>query len=56
MKIGKNVMIGALGLVMPGVKIGDNAKIAAYSLVNKNVKPNSFVGGVPVREIKNNNF
>jgi len=53
-KIGKNVMIGALGLVMPGVKIGDNAKIAAYSLVNKNVKPNSFVGGVPITEIENN--
>lgn len=51
-KIGKNVMIGALNLVMPGVKIGDNAKIAAYSLVNKNVKANSFVGGVPIREIK----
>jgi acetyltransferase-like isoleucine patch superfamily enzyme len=56
-KIGKNVMIGALGLVMPGIEIGDNAKVAAYSLVNKSVKPNSFVGGVPVREIgKNRNL
>ncbi len=52
-KIGKNVMMGALGLVMPGVEIGDNAKIAAYSLVNKNVKANSFVGGVPAKEIRN---
>ncbi len=55
-KIGSNVMIGALGLVMPGIEIGDNAKVAAYSLVNKSVKPNSFVGGVPIKEIKNNNF
>jgi acetyltransferase-like isoleucine patch superfamily enzyme len=55
-KIGNNVMIGALNFVMPGVEIGDNAKIAAYSLVNRNVKANSFVGGVPVREIRNNSF
>jgi len=55
-KIGKNVMIGALGLVMPGIEIGDNAQIAAYSLVNKNVRPGILAGGVPAKEIKNNNF
>ena len=51
-KIGKNVMIGALTLILPGVEIGDNAKIAAYSLVNRNVKPGMFVGGVPIKEIR----
>jgi acetyltransferase-like isoleucine patch superfamily enzyme len=51
-KIGKNVMIGCLCLIMPGVEIGDGATVASYSLVNKNVKKNSFVGGVPIREIK----
>ncbi len=51
-KIGNNVMIGALTLVLPGVEIGDNAKIAAYSLVNRDVKPGAFVGGVPIKELK----
>lgn len=51
-KIGKNVMIGTMCLVLPGVEIGDNVTVAAYSLVNKNVRPNAFVGGVPAKEIK----
>lgn len=51
-KIGENVMIGTLCLILPGVEIGDNAIVAAYSLVNKNVKPNEFVGGVPAKEIR----
>jgi acetyltransferase-like isoleucine patch superfamily enzyme len=51
-KIGKNVMIGTLCLILPGVEIGDNTTVAAYSLVNKDVKPNAFVGGVPAKEIK----
>ncbi|MCD6590397.1 MAG: acyltransferase [Candidatus Aenigmarchaeota archaeon] len=50
-KIGNNVMIGAVTLVLPGIEIGDNSTVAAYSLVNKNVKPGAFVGGVPVKEI-----
>jgi len=55
-KIGKNVMVGTLSLVLPGVEIGDGATVAAYSLVNKSVRPNSFVGGVPIREIKKQRF
>lgn len=51
-KIGKNVMIGTLCLILPGVEIGDNATVAAYSLVNKNVPSGAFVGGVPAKEIK----
>jgi acetyltransferase-like isoleucine patch superfamily enzyme len=51
-KIGKNVMIGALCLVMPGVEIEDKATVGAYSLVNKRVAKGSFVGGVPIREIR----
>lgn len=50
--IGKNVMIGANCTVLPGVTIGDGAVISAHSLVNKNVEPNSVVGGVPARKIK----
>ncbi|MEM4133897.1 MAG: acyltransferase [Candidatus Micrarchaeia archaeon] len=50
--IGKNVMIGANCTILPGVKIGNNAKISAMSLVNKDVRQNSFVGGVPIKIIK----
>ena len=51
-EIGKNVMIGANTTVLPGVKIGDNAIISACSLVNKDVPPNTVVGGVPIRVLK----
>jgi acetyltransferase-like isoleucine patch superfamily enzyme len=50
-KIGSGVLMGAMTLVLPGVEVGDCSKIAAYSLVNRSVLPNSFVGGVPIREI-----
>ncbi len=50
-RIGSNVLVGAMTLVLPGIEIGDRSKVAAYSLVNRNVLPGSFVGGVPVREI-----
>lgn len=49
--IGKNVLIGANSTIMPGIKIGDNAVISAMSLVNKDVKENAFVGGIPAQEI-----
>jgi len=52
-RIGDSVLIGSLTLVLPGVDIGDHSKVAAYSLVNKNVPPHSLVGGVPIREIAN---
>lgn len=51
-KIGKNVLIGTDTLILPGVEIGDNAKIAAKSLVNRDVKEGEFVGGVPIETIE----
>jgi acetyltransferase-like isoleucine patch superfamily enzyme len=51
-KIGRNVMVGTMTLILPGVEIGDRATIAAYSLVNKSVKPGTLVGGVPIKELK----
>lgn len=37
---------------MPGVKIGDGAIVAAYSVVTKDVPPYSVVGGNPAKFIK----
>ncbi len=48
-KVGKNVMIGARSLILPGVEIGDNATVAAYSLVNRDIPPGAFAAGVPAR-------
>ena len=48
-QIGANVMIGANTTVLPGVEIGDHAVISAGSLVNKDIPPGVYAGGVPVR-------
>lgn len=50
--IGNDVWISRESIIMPGVKIGDGAIIAAYSVVTKDVEPYSVVGGNPVRFIK----
>ena len=50
--IGNDVWIGRESIIMPGVKIGAGAIIAAYSVVTKDVEPYSVVGGNPARFIK----
>ena len=39
-------------MIMPGVKSGDGAVIAARSVVTKDVEPYTIVGGNPAKEIK----
>jgi len=51
--IGKNVLVGANSTVLAGVEIGDNSIVSAMSLVNKDVPPKTFAGGVPAKFIKN---
>jgi acetyltransferase-like isoleucine patch superfamily enzyme len=51
-KIGKDVVIGTVTLILPGVTIGDGETVAAYSLVNRNVSPGETVGGVPIKKIR----
>lgn len=51
-KIGSNVMIGANTTILPGVTIGDGAVVAAGSVVHRDVAPYSFVGGNPIRVIR----
>ena len=50
--IGKGVWIGANATVTSGVTIGDNSIVAAGSVVNKDVPPNTIVAGVPAKKIK----
>lgn len=51
-EIGNDVWIGYKAVIMPGVKIGDGAIIAAYSLVTHDVAPYSIVGGHPATLIR----
>ncbi|PWK13004.1 acyltransferase [Tumebacillus permanentifrigoris] len=51
-EIGDNVMIGANSTLLPGIRIGDGAVVAAGSLVNRDVPPGAFVGGNPIRVIR----
>lgn len=50
-KIGKNVLVGARCIVLPGVEIGDGATVSAMSLVNKDVPAGEMWGGIPARPI-----
>lgn len=50
--VGNDVWFGRESVIMPGVKIGDGAIIAAYSVVAKDVEPYTLVGGNPARFIK----
>ncbi|WP_067149394.1 acyltransferase [Pseudotamlana agarivorans] len=55
-KIGKiiiedNCFIGARALIMPNVTVCENSIIASGSIVTKNVKKNTVVGGNPAKVI-----
>lgn len=50
--IGNNVWIGANVTILPGVTIGDDAVIAAASVVTKDVPAKSLVVGSPARVIR----
>lgn len=51
-KIHNNVYIGYGSVIMPGVEVGENSIIGAYSVVTKNVPPNVVVAGIPAKQIK----
>ena len=50
--IGNDVWIGEGTVILSGVKIGDGAVIAGYSVVVKNVEAYSIVGGSPAKFIR----
>src|SRR5947209_17523522 len=45
----KNCKIGTHSTIMPGVKIGENSIVGAYSFVNKNIPKNQVWVGVQVK-------
>lgn len=47
--IKENCYIGEKCTILPGVTIGPNVLIAAGSVVNKDIPPNSCIAGVPAR-------
>tara|TARA_B100000131_G_scaffold285850_1_gene295397 strand:+ start:392 stop:1024 length:633 start_codon:yes stop_codon:yes gene_type:complete len=48
-EVGESCYIGVGAKILPDVKIGKNSIIAAGSIVNKNIKANSRVIGMPAR-------
>ena len=52
-KIGKNVTLGIMSIIMPGVEIGDKVMIVANSVLIKDtqVPSNTVWGGIPARQL-----
>jgi acetyltransferase-like isoleucine patch superfamily enzyme len=48
----KNCKIGSHSIVMPGVTIGENSIIGAFSFVNRDIPSNVLAFGVPAKVIK----
>jgi maltose O-acetyltransferase len=50
--LGAGCWLGARVTVLPGVRIGRGAIVGAGSVVNRDVKDNTVVAGVPARELR----
>jgi hypothetical protein len=50
-RVGERAMIGAGAIVLPGVEIGANARVAANSLVTNDVAPGTTVAGIPAAPV-----
>jgi len=48
----KNCRIGTHSVVMPGVTIGENAVIGAFSFVNTDIPDNTLAYGIPAKKIR----
>jgi len=48
----KNCRIGSHSVIMPGVTIGENSIVGAFSFVNRDIPANVIAVGVPVKIIK----
>ena len=52
--IKENARVCTHSTIMPGVTIGANSVIGAYSFVNKNIPDNALAYGIPVKIIRKN--
>ena len=48
----ENCRIGSHSAIMPGVTIGENSIIGAFSFANRNIPDNVIAYGVPVKVVK----
>lgn len=48
----KSCKIGSHSVIMPGVTIGENAIIGAFSFVNRDIPDNVVAIGVPIKIVK----
>ena len=48
----RNCRIGSHSVIMPGVTIGENAVIGAFSFINRDIPDNVIAVGVPAKVIR----
>jgi acetyltransferase-like isoleucine patch superfamily enzyme len=48
----KNCKIGSHSVIMPGVAVGENSVIGAFSFVNRSIPANVVAFGIPVKIFK----
>jgi acetyltransferase-like isoleucine patch superfamily enzyme len=51
----ENCKIGSHSTILPGVTVGKNSIVGAYSLVNKDIPDNVLAFGVPAKVMRNLN-
>jgi len=51
-EVGARAMIGANCTLLPGVRVGEDASVAAMSLVNCDIPAGQKWGGVPARKLR----
>ena len=50
--IKKNAKIGSHSIIMPGITIGENSIIGAFSFVNKSIPDNVIALGIPIKILR----
>jgi len=48
----KNCKIGSHSVIMPGVTVGENSIVGAFSFVNTDIPANVVAAGIPAKVIK----
>jgi len=48
----KNCKIGSHSLIMPGITVGENSVVGAFSFVNRDIPKDTIAFGVPVKLVK----